>query len=67
MKSFRDKVLSFGVLEAVHLVALLVTHVTLAVLEGPLGTRHLATLVGTGLNSDIIADASQLAAGGTYQ
>ena len=67
MKSFRDEVLCFGVLEAVHLVALLVTHVTLAVLEGPLGTRHLATLVGTGFNSDVVADASQLAAGGTYQ
>ena len=65
MKSFGDEVLCFRVLEAVHLVALLVTHVTLAVLEGPLGARHLATLVGTGLNSDVVPDASQLAAGGT--
>ena len=47
------------------MIALLVTHVTLAVLEGPLGARHLTTLVGTGLNSDVVPDASQLAAGGT--
>ena len=50
--------------QLVHVVAFLVAHEAVAVLEGPLGTGRLSALVGVGLHGDVVPDAAQLALGG---